>query len=113
MDASRLHEFQQRLREMTDSKPAAINSDDSDEDASPLAEGVQELAEEIVCPISHALPVDPVLAADGFTYDRAQIEAWLRKHNTSPVTGAEMRTKRLVPNYPMRIQIQQYHAGAR
>ena len=46
-------------------------------------------------------------------YDRAPIEAWLRKHNTSPVTGAEMRTKRLVPNYPMRIQIQQYHAGAR
>ena len=75
MDAARLQEFQQRLREMTDSKPAAYADSDDDEGAGPLAEGLQELAEEIVCPISHALPVDPVLAADGFTYDRAQIEA--------------------------------------
>ena len=68
---------------------------------------------ELECPISFDLMREPVIADDGTTYDRAQIEAWLRKHNTSPVTGAEMRTKRLVPNYPMRIQIQQYHAGAR
>ena len=76
-------------------------------------EGGDAVPRELECPISFDLMREPVIADDGTTYDRAPIEAWLRKHNTSPVTGAEMRTKRLVPNYPMRIQIQQYHAGAR
>jgi hypothetical protein len=32
---------------------------------------------------------DPVLAADGFSYERAAIEDWFAKgHRTSPKTGA-------------------------
>jgi hypothetical protein len=32
-----------------------------------------------VCPISLALMRDPVVAADGYTYERADIEAWMQK----------------------------------
>ena len=32
---------------------------------------------QIVCPISHDVMLDPVVAADGHTYERAQIEKWL------------------------------------
>ena len=32
---------------------------------------------------------DPVISADGHTYDRAQIERWLRDQATSPITGEQ------------------------
>ena len=30
---------------------------------------------------------DPVVAADGHTYNRKDIEDWFKEHNTSPNTG--------------------------
>jgi len=58
---------------------------------------------ECVCPISHAVFADPVLAADGFTYERACIEEWFRRRGPkSPMTGCEMANTRLVPNLAIR-----------
>jgi hypothetical protein len=81
---------------------------------------------EYKCPISCDIMVDPVVASDGWTYDRACIESWLRGshdvdavapiaggsgahasrgwdasqvvHNTSPMTNEVMGSNRLVPN---------------
>ena len=39
-------------------------------------EGVPE---ELLCPISHEVMVDPVLAADGHAYERMHIEEWLTR----------------------------------
>ena len=58
-----------------------------------------------VCSISQDIMEDPVVAADGFTYERKQIEAWLEGHNTSPQTGAALEHKELVPNYNLRALI--------
>jgi len=41
---------------------------------------------------------DPVVAADGFTYERAAIETWLLMNDTSPSTGEPMAHKFLTPN---------------
>ena len=41
--------------------------------------------------------VDPVIAADGRTYERTAMEDWLQ-HHTSPVTGDQLLHTRLVPN---------------
>ena len=51
------------------------------------------VADELICPISHELPVDPVMALDGKIYERASIERWLKKHERSPLTGLAMGTK--------------------
>eukprot|EP00277_Geminigera_cryophila_P016754 CAMPEP_0179441110 /NCGR_PEP_ID=MMETSP0799-20121207/24697_1 /TAXON_ID=46947 /ORGANISM="Geminigera cryophila, Strain CCMP2564" /LENGTH=309 /DNA_ID=CAMNT_0021225107 /DNA_START=546 /DNA_END=1475 /DNA_ORIENTATION=- len=56
------------------------------------------------CPISRRLMKDPVLASDGFSYDRASISSWLADKSTSPATGKEMETKTLVPNHQLRSQ---------
>jgi hypothetical protein len=56
----------------------------------------------LVCPISLATLTDPVVAADGHTYERACIEEWLLTHNTSPLTGATLINKTIVPNYTIR-----------
>jgi hypothetical protein len=43
--------------------------------------------------------VDPVVAADGFTYERASIERWFSDgKRTSPHTGAVLPNKILIPN---------------
>ena len=52
-----------------------------------------DVPNELLCPISMAPMSDPVVAADGFTYERAEIEHFLRSlqdDNTplkSPMTG--------------------------
>ena len=42
---------------------------------------------------------DPVTTADGQTYERKHITKWLKRHTTSPLTGAELASLRsLVAN---------------
>ena len=42
----------------------------------------------MMCPISCERMVEPVVASDGHTYERAQIQQWFNLHNTtSPKTG--------------------------
>ena len=40
---------------------------------------VDDTAEELVCPITFELPVDPVTAEDGRVYERRAIEAWIAR----------------------------------
>lgn len=51
------------------------------------------------CPISGEPMRHPVVAADGHTYDRSSIKRWLRRSNMSPLTGTELKSKDLIPNY--------------
>ncbi len=66
-----------------------------------LTEQLQEyedMLDTYVCPISYTLMNDPVTAEDGQTYERENIEGWLRKSDTSPVTRQILVTKTLIPN---------------
>ena len=51
---------------------------------------------------------DPVVTADGHTYERAAIERWLRDHGTSPQTNEVLPYKHVVPNHALRKQIADY-----
>ena len=48
---------------------------------------------------------DPVVAADGITYERSAITDWLALHSTSPTTNEPMDSKALFPNVSIRAQI--------
>lgn len=48
--------------------------------------------DQLVCPISKELPVDPVLAQDGYIYERACIQKHLTNRNTSPMTNSPMES---------------------
>jgi hypothetical protein len=41
---------------------------------------------------------DPVFASDGFTYERRDIEKWMKEHGTSPLTSQPLEHKMLMPN---------------
>ena len=62
-----------------------------------------------VCPISDDIMRDPVMCADGHTYDRPNIEQWFAGgHDTSPNTGARLPHLNLVPNHALRNSIEEF-----
>ena len=52
--------------------------------------------------------LNPVVAADGHTYERAQIEMWLTNHTTSPMTGADLGDTTLRENIIVRGMVQDF-----
>jgi hypothetical protein len=64
-------------------------------------------AEDLICFITLERMVDPVIAADGFTYDRAAISEWLQIGRlTSPRTNMPMDSAELIPNDEIRERIE-------
>ncbi|KAG7227522.1 hypothetical protein INR49_005337, partial [Caranx melampygus] len=58
-----------------------------------------EAPDEFLCPITRELMKDPVIAADGYSYERESIESWIRgKNKTSPMTNLPLQTTLLTPN---------------
>ena len=70
--------------------------------------------EELVCPLTHELMVDPViLIGSGQTYERAPLERWLATHDTDPMTGAQLTSsldKTLRENVLVRSMCRRYSA---
>mmetsp|Transcript_98239 Transcript_98239/g.143827 ORF Transcript_98239/g.143827 Transcript_98239/m.143827 type:complete len:282 (-) Transcript_98239:446-1291(-) len=72
-----------------------------------------------VCPISFDLMKDPVVASDGFTYERGKIEEWIQRHDSpgnsrlpfhpslarSPTTNALLPNPTLTPNRTLKSAI--------
>lgn len=50
--------------------------------------------------------MDPVMAADGFTYERRAIEGWLLRKNISPMTNEPLENSALMPNRAVRSAVQ-------
>ena len=67
-----------------------------------------EVPDGFECPITSNLMVDPVITSDGHTYERYAIERWLSTNDTSPLTGARLISKNMVPNIALRKMIQTF-----
>ena len=61
-----------------------------------------------MCPIMGELMRDPVTTADGHTFERLAIEKWLRRHSTSPMTGATLPHLELHPAIALRQLIDEH-----
>lgn len=51
-------------------------------------------------PITHVVMIEPfILVGDSYTYEREEIEEWLKGHDTSPMTG-ELKAgdRKVIPN---------------
>lgn len=52
---------------------------------------------------------DPVVAADGYTYEEQAIKGWLDSgHDTSPMTNLKLTHFKLVPNRALRSAIREW-----
>lgn len=80
---------------------ALVQSDSYDADA----------PEMFLCPITQSIMSDPVVAADGYTYEREAIELWLREgRGVSPLTNQPLTTEAVVPNLALRSSIREWVA---
>lgn len=55
-----------------------------------------------ICPITHDVMTDPVVSADGYTYERSAIARWFETSRKSPVTGQALPHTDLVANHSVR-----------
>jgi len=61
----------------------------------------------VVCPILQELMTDPVVCADGHSYERAAIERWFALGRwTSPLTNDRLSHRTLIPNIALRSLIE-------
>ena len=67
-----------------------------------------EVPNDFICPITAEIMTDPVTTVDGFTYERAAITEWLSTKDTSPFTGATLKSKALIPNLALRSMIRSF-----
>lgn len=61
-----------------------------------------------LCSITSQIMIDPVMAADGYTYEREAIEQWLQTHDTSPRTNERLEHKKLTSNHDKRSDILEF-----
>lgn len=64
---------------------------------------------EYLCPIGLYIMTDPVIAVDGFTYERSEIQRWFDGGNRrSPKTNVVLDSIHLIPNFTLRSVIQTF-----
>ncbi|CAL8404644.1 unnamed protein product [Boreogadus saida] len=62
--------------------------------------------DEYLCPITRELMKDPVIAADGYSYEREAIQSWINSRNrSSPMTNLPLKTTLLTPNHTLKMAI--------
>jgi hypothetical protein len=86
-------------------------NEDMDEDEDDFEEDV--CPEQLICPITGCPMVDPVVAADGHTYDREAILHWFSNSDISPLTGMHMPTTQVFPNFTLRKLSEEFQAAHR
>jgi hypothetical protein len=70
------------------------------------------LPPDCVCPITSEAMAEPVLCVgDGYTYEKGAATVWFLERSTSPVTGAELASKELVPNHAIKAIVDAFAAG--
>jgi hypothetical protein len=73
-----------------------------------LKRGEEDEPADYLCPITHDVMVDPVVTADGQSYERVAIEQWLLHSAMSPLTGEPLAHLALTPNMALRRLIQEW-----
>mmetsp|Transcript_8463 Transcript_8463/g.21817 ORF Transcript_8463/g.21817 Transcript_8463/m.21817 type:complete len:541 (+) Transcript_8463:165-1787(+) len=58
-----------------------------------------------LCPITQEVMMDPVIAEDGYTYEREAFEKWTNVHRRSPMTNRELNSTEVIQNHTLRSAI--------
>uniref|UniRef100_A0A8C5VBM8 WD repeat, SAM and U-box domain-containing protein 1 n=1 Tax=Microcebus murinus TaxID=30608 RepID=A0A8C5VBM8_MICMU len=67
------------------------------------------IPDEFICPITRELMTDPVIASDGYSYEREAMENWIsKKKRTSPMTNLVLPSLVLTPNRTLKMAINRW-----
>ncbi|XP_061609355.1 WD repeat, SAM and U-box domain-containing protein 1 [Phyllopteryx taeniolatus] len=68
--------------------------------------------DEFLCPITRELMREPVLAADGYSYEKEAIAMWIStKNRSSPMTNLPLLTTLLTPNHTLKMAIARWRTS--
>mgnify|MGYP006084019607 CR=1 FL=1 len=89
-------------------QPIEDDDDDSDDDLDD-----KNCPDAFKCPITMKKMKCPVIAADGYTYERNAIEGWLAGHKMhSPMKNKKIHDCALIFNHNLKILMDEYDTGA-
>lgn len=69
---------------------------------------MHEIPQEYICPKGSVVMLDPVMIADGHSYERRVIQQWFDGHDTSPSTNAPLEHKTMIPNVQLKDTIHRF-----
>ncbi|XP_016128326.1 WD repeat, SAM and U-box domain-containing protein 1-like [Sinocyclocheilus grahami] len=71
-----------------------------------------DVPDEFLCSITRELMKDPIIAADGFSYEREAMESWINTPNrSSPMTNLPLQTTLLTANRSLKMAIQRWKSS--
>ena len=62
---------------------------------------------------SFDIMVEPTIASDGHTYEKAALVEWLSRRSVSPITGKAIDAATLIPNHLVKAQIRGFLESCR
>ena len=117
-DRAKKHKSRQTLLEEADAKAMAAKAEkearqaearrEKAEAAKAKARAKDNLLKTFTCPLTHALFLDPVQLADGYSYERSAVRAYQRSLSAgqypgvSPLTKKPLANRNMVPNTALR-----------
>ena len=72
-----------------------------------------EYEKNFICPITQERMIDPVIAADGISYERTAIQKWLTDNDTSPKTNLDLEHKELISNITLKAMIDEMSTSSK
>ncbi|KAJ0411609.1 hypothetical protein ATCC90586_004078 [Pythium insidiosum] len=84
---------------------------DNEDDDGRVSVPLESCPDQLICPITGCPMADPVVAADGHTYEREAILHWFATSNKSPMTGMQMPTTQVFPNFTLRQLSEEFQAA--
>mgnify|MGYP006094649291 CR=1 FL=1 len=87
---------------------AALNDYDESVDDDILLTEINEYLENLKCPITKTLQVNPVIIESGHSFDRKVIENWFKRKKTCPITNDEVNITLILPNYNLQSSIERF-----
>ncbi|KAM8933526.1 WD repeat, SAM and U-box domain-containing protein 1 [Pelodytes ibericus] len=67
-----------------------------------------DVPDEYLCPITWEVMKDPVIASDGYSYERTAIENWISTKRTSPMTNLPLENLLLTPNRTLKMALNRW-----
>jgi len=109
-DLAELRASNRRLQAELSVRSAPLGGHDGPPSQKCLA--VWELLPSLVCPLTRGIMREPVLASDGWSYERRALEKHIARAGrimpVSPVTGQRLSTRLFTPNLLVRQLVRQY-----
>ncbi|XP_062826700.1 WD repeat, SAM and U-box domain-containing protein 1 isoform X2 [Anolis carolinensis] len=67
------------------------------------------IPDEFLCPITRELMKEPVIAADGYSYEKEAMESWIvKQRHSSPMTNLHLQSLVLTPNRTLKMAIDRW-----